>query len=55
MTFWHEVNGIRYSSRALHESLLVEASTFDGYRAIVRRAYGSLRGIIFGTEEGGQA
>lgn len=55
MTFWHEVNGRRYSSRALADSLRAEAATLVGYRAVVRRAYGSLRGVKFGEEEGGQA
>ncbi len=48
MTFWHEVNGIRYNSRAMSGSLQTEAATLDDYRAIVRRAYGTLRGVTVG-------
>ena len=50
-TFWHQVNGQRYFSRALHDTLLTEATTMAGYREIVKRAYGNLRGVKFGTEE----
>lgn len=54
-SFWHEVNGQRYLSRSLHSSLLTEATTMAAYREIVKRTYGNLRGVTFGTEEEGPA
>lgn len=53
-TFWHEVNGQRYSSRAIGEKLQAEATTAAAYCEIVKRAYGNLRGVTFGIEKGGQ-
>ncbi len=52
-TFWHSSNGRIYTSRSMSHDLRAEATTMERYRAVVRRAYGSLRGIKFGTEPGG--
>lgn len=53
-SFWHKIRatGQSYSSRGLTTALQIEeATTLDGYRAIVRRAYGNLRGVEFGIEK----
>ncbi len=49
-TFWHEANGQRFLSRSMTEALQAEATTLARYREIVKRAYGNLRGVTFGTE-----
>ena len=52
-TFWHISNGFFFHSRDLTIALQAEATTLEQYRQIVKRSYGSLRGIKFGTESGG--
>lgn len=52
-TFWHTSHGQTFKSRNLSIALQAEATTLERYRQIVKRAYGSLRGIEFGTESGG--
>ena len=49
-TFWHSSNGQIFTSRGMSIDLQAEATTMERYRQIVKRAYGSLRGIKFGTE-----
>ena len=47
MAFWHEISGKRYTSlrgQARH-------ATLASYRQCVADAYGSLRGVTFGTFE----
>lgn len=52
-TFWHSSNGRIFTSRSLSNDLQAEATTMERYRAIVRRAYGTLRSVKFGVESGG--
>ena len=52
-TFWHSSNGRIFTSRSMTADLQAEATTMERYRQIVKRAYGSLRGVKFGTESGG--
>lgn len=52
LTFWHSANGQIYTSRSMTPALQEMATTMARYRTIVRRAYGNLRGITFGTEKG---
>ena len=49
-TFWHTSNGQIFTSRGMSVDLQAEATTMERYRQIVKRAYGSLRGIKFGME-----
>ncbi len=54
-TFWHEVNGHRFLSRSMSTALQAEGVTMAAYREIVKRAYGNLRGVTFGSEGHGPA
>ena len=42
--FWHDINGKHYSSRDCSP----EPATLKEYKAMVRQAYGSLKGVKFG-------
>ena len=42
--YWHKVNGTVYNTIGLADA----PGSMDEYRQMVRRAYGSLRGVTFG-------
>ncbi len=45
--FWHKVNGQHYTSIGMSP----EPSTVDEYHALVKEAYGDVRGVLFGTHD----